>query len=71
MSNAQGDNLMLKKKRSLGDLENSAEFVSRHVGPNSVDQAAMLKTLGCVTLEQLTQQVVPKAIAMTGDLDGR
>ena len=69
MSNAQGDNLMLKKKRSLGDLENSAEFVSRHVGPNSVDQAAMLKTLGCVTLEQLTQQVVPKAIAMTGDLD--
>ena len=60
---------MLKKKRSLGDLENSAEFVSRHVGPNSVDQAAMLKTLGCVTLEQLTQQVVPKAIAMTGDLD--
>ena len=42
MSNAHGDNLMLKKKRSLEDLENSAEFVARHVGPNSADQAAML-----------------------------
>ena len=61
MGNAQGDNLMLKKKRSLGDLENSAEFVSRHVGPNSVDQAAMLKTLGCVTLEQVDPTGCPQS----------
>ena len=55
---------MLKKRRTLADLENSAEFTARHVGPGKADQVAMLDALGCKTLEQLTQQVVPEAIAM-------
>ena len=60
---------MLKKTRTLADLQNSAEFIARHVGPSDKDQQAMLKVLGCNSLEELTTEVVPAAIAMTERLD--
>ena len=59
---------MLQKKRSLKDLQNAAEFIARHIGPSAEDQQQMLKTLGCNNLQQLTEQVVPEAIAMAEDL---
>jgi glycine dehydrogenase len=60
---------MLQKKRSLKDLQNAAEFIARHIGPSAEDQQQMLSTLGCNSLEQLTSEVVPEAIAMAEDLD--
>jgi glycine dehydrogenase len=60
---------MLKKTRTLADLQNSAEFIARHVGPSDKDQQAMLKVLGCNSLEELTMEVVPAAITMTESLD--
>jgi glycine dehydrogenase len=60
---------MLKKTRTLAEMQNSAEFIARHVGPSEKDQQAMLKTLGCNSLAQLTSEVVPAAIAMTEKLD--
>jgi len=60
---------MLKKTRTLAEMQNSAEFIARHVGPSDKDQQAMLKTLGCNSLAQLTSEVVPVAIAMTENLD--
>ena len=59
---------MLQKKRTLADLQNSAEFIARHVGPSAAEQQAMLVALGCTNLAELTAQVVPEAIAMTQDL---
>ena len=59
---------MLQKKRSLKDLQNAAEFIARHIGPSAEDQQQMLSTLGCNSLQQLTAQVVPEAIAMADDL---
>ena len=59
---------MLQKKRSLKDLQNAAEFIARHIGPSAEDRQQMLKTLGCNNLQQLTEQVVPEAIAMAEDL---
>ena len=59
---------MLQKKRSLKDLQNAAEFIARHIGPSAEDQQQMLRTLGCNNLQQLTEQVVPEAIAMADDL---
>ena len=59
---------MLQKKRTLADLQNSAEFIARHVGPSAAEQQAMLVALGCTNLAELTTQVVPEAIAMTQDL---
>ena len=60
---------MLKKTRTLADLQNSAEFIERHVGPSNTDQQAMLEVLGCNSLKQLASEVVPAAIAMTESLD--
>ena len=60
---------MLQKKRSLADLQNPAEFMARHIGPSETDQQAMLASLGCSNLQQLTDQVVPEAIAMADSLD--
>jgi len=60
---------MLQKKRSLKDLQNAAEFIARHIGPSAEDQQQMLSTLGCNSLEQLTSEVVPEAIAMAEELD--
>ena len=59
---------MLQKKRTLADLQNAAEFFARHVGPSTEDQQQMLSALGCGNLQELTEQVVPEAIAMTEDL---
>ena len=53
---------MLQKKRTLNDLQNAEQFVSRHVGPNSDDQQAMLSLLDCSNLQQLIDQVVPATI---------
>ena len=53
---------MLQKKRTLKDLQNAEQFVSRHVGPNIDDQQAMLSLLDCNNLQQLIEQVVPASI---------
>ncbi|MDA8782220.1 aminomethyl-transferring glycine dehydrogenase [bacterium] len=60
---------MLQKKRSLADLQNPAEFMARHIGPSETDQQAMLASLGCSNLRQLTDQVVPETIAIADSLD--
>jgi glycine dehydrogenase len=38
------------------------QFVTRHIGVNDADRAAMLKTLGVATVDELIDQVVPSAI---------
>jgi glycine dehydrogenase len=60
---------MLDTQTTLTGLENAAEFIARHVGPSADDQQKMLEIVGCETLQDLTRQVVPKAIAMTAALD--
>ena len=60
---------MLDTQTTLTGLENAAEFIARHVGPSADDQQKMLEIVGCETLQDLTRQVVPKAIAMTAELD--
>ncbi|MFO0857665.1 MAG: aminomethyl-transferring glycine dehydrogenase [Phycisphaerales bacterium] len=49
-------------------LDASDTFPSRHFGPSESDIAEMLKTLGCSSLEQLTQQTVPAGIRLPKDL---
>lgn len=49
---------------SLNELENSAEFVERHVGPSQDELQAMLTTLGLSSLDELVEQTVPKKIQL-------
>ncbi|SDS39677.1 glycine dehydrogenase [Halopseudomonas sabulinigri] len=47
---------------SLTDLEQTDDFIRRHIGPDAAEQQAMLDTLGAATLEDLVGQTVPQSI---------
>ncbi|WP_426415069.1 aminomethyl-transferring glycine dehydrogenase [Aestuariirhabdus sp. LZHN29] len=49
---------------SLAQLENSGEFIERHVGPGANERQQMLETLGVQSLEQLIDETVPKSIRL-------
>src|SRR3954462_4298157 len=46
-----------------------ADFPARHIGPDDTDEAAMLRTLGVGTLEELAAETVPADIRFAGALD--
>lgn len=62
---------MLQQKRNLKQLQNSIEFIARHIGPSPDDQQHMLDILGCNNLQQLIDQVVPESIFTDQPLDLR
>jgi glycine dehydrogenase len=53
---------MTDSHRSLIALEQSDDFVRRHIGPSAADQTDMLAALGLKSLEQLADKVVPAGI---------
>ena len=48
---------------SLAQLENTTEFVARHIGIDAADEALMLKTIGETSLRDLIASIVPRSIA--------
>jgi glycine dehydrogenase len=44
-------------------------FAHRHIGPNEVEKAAMLETIGASSLDQLIDETVPANIRMKGGLN--
>jgi glycine dehydrogenase len=57
---------MNTKPLTLAELENDAEFVSRHVGPRADDEARMLSLIGGgapFTRRSLIDAIVPRSIA--------
>jgi glycine dehydrogenase len=49
-------------------LDPSDQFIPRHIGPNDQEIAQMLDRVGCASLDELVDQVVPGAIRMQGEL---
>ncbi|WP_334144111.1 aminomethyl-transferring glycine dehydrogenase [Rhabdothermincola sp.] len=47
---------------SLHDLEDHHGFARRHIGPTPADRDAMLAMLGCASLDELIDRVVPASI---------
>ena len=47
----------------LTELENSSEFVARHIGFNAAEEQTMLQALGCSTRQELIDGIVPASIA--------
>lgn len=41
----------------------SARYVSRHIGPNETERAAMLKRVGYASLEELLDAAVPPGLS--------
>jgi len=52
----------------LSALEQSDEFIARHIGPCATETTAMLAAIGADSLEQLIDQTVPAAIRLPADL---
>ncbi len=50
------------KTTPLSTLKQTNDFTSRHIGPNSDDATAMLKTIGAASLDELIDQTVPESI---------
>ena len=48
----------------LDVLEQRDEFISRHIGPSTAEQAAMLEIIGTPSLDSLIDQTVPAAIRL-------
>jgi glycine dehydrogenase len=59
--------MLMSALKSLGELENSAEFAARHIGPSAADEAAMLAVVAPgvpnFTRRALIEAIVPRAIA--------
>jgi len=55
--------MLMSTARPLAELENAAEFVARHIGPDAHDEATMLSAIGAASREKLIDAVVPRAIA--------
>jgi glycine dehydrogenase len=47
---------------SLKTLQNSEEFIARHIGPRQHETEQMLADIGAKTIDDLTTQIVPKKI---------
>ncbi len=56
-------------RTALAELEARDEFISRHIGPNAEDQAAMLALLGYASRAALMNAVVPAGIRRKSMLD--
>ena len=54
---------------SLTDLEQTDDFIRRHIGPDAAEQQAMLQTLGVESLDELISQTVPGSILRKEPLD--
>ena len=46
----------------LAELENATEFVARHIGPDTADEARMLSAIGAASREALVSALVPRNI---------
>ncbi len=47
----------------LGELENSCEFIARHIGIDAGDEALMLKAVAAASRTELIHDIVPRSIA--------
>ena len=55
--------------QSLSQLQQSAAFLRRHLGPDAPEQQAMLEALGLSSRAELIEQTVPPAIRLNRPLD--
>jgi glycine dehydrogenase len=54
--------MLMRSARPLGDLEDSSEFISRHVGVGPADEQQMLSVIGEASRRALVEGIVPRSI---------
>ncbi len=54
--------MLMSALKPLGELENAAEFVARHIGIEDADEPLMLSAIGAASRRALIDAIVPRAI---------
>jgi glycine dehydrogenase len=54
--------------KSLGELENPAEFIARHIGIDEADEVHMLGVVGSASRRALIDGIVPRSIARSSPM---
>ncbi len=55
--------MLMPSAKPLGELENPAEFIARHIGIDAADETHMLGVVGASSRRALIAGIVPRAIA--------
>ncbi len=55
--------MLMQSAKPLSDLENTSEFIARHIGVSEADEALMLKAVGASSRRVLIDGIVPRSIA--------
>ncbi|MBG9386470.1 aminomethyl-transferring glycine dehydrogenase [Caenimonas aquaedulcis] len=55
--------MLMQSARPLGELENSTEFIPRHIGIEEADEQHMLSVIGEASRRALIESIVPRSIA--------
>ncbi|HZY20560.1 MAG TPA: aminomethyl-transferring glycine dehydrogenase [Ramlibacter sp.] len=55
--------MLMQSAPPLGDLENRAEFIPRHIGIGEADERHMLSVIGEASRRALVESIVPRSIA--------
>jgi len=55
--------MLMQSTKPLDELENSREFIARHIGVSDADEAHMLSVLGQASRRALIDSIVPHSIA--------
>ena len=55
--------MLMQSAKPLGDLENPSEFIARHIGIDSTDEAHMLSVVASASRRALIEGIVPRSIA--------
>ncbi len=57
--------MLMQSAKPLADLENTSEFIARHIGIDDAAEAHMLSVLGAASRRALMEAIVPASIART------
>ena len=61
--------MLMQSVRPLGELENHAEFIARHIGIDAAGEKHMLSVIGEASRRALIDSIVPRSIARARPMD--
>jgi glycine dehydrogenase len=61
--------MLMKSAPTLLELENTSEFIARHIGIDAEDEVHMLKVVGAASRQALIETIVPRSIARKTPMD--
>ncbi len=61
--------MLMQSARPLGELEDTDQFIARHIGIGQADERHMLSVIGVASRRALIDGIVPRAIARTSAMN--